>query len=1200
MQASSGPGRAPPDSVALVTPTPLSIRSSSSLTEAFLSRQDLFLSPVGSTLALYRNPFAAGQVEGAVASEGACWRLARGPSGGTWQLDQYRTQPYSPDGCTEVVSVVYPDGTPGIVAATPDWLYYLRITAAGPEFINADPVKGIRNLKVTYTPPLPQRVPVVYGATPDGNLMFTRWWPEETPKLQANTVDVGGSLAGGDFVLASFNWANHVLMTVVDGHLTSYAVRTYMSPSGPFTNDSFPVRQIVTSYQTDFAFQEAVVLGQDGGLYLTRDLDNGGRFERVGDISASGGTGLRDSNALMHLYLVDDAGKLSVLHQTGWTPDRRPLFTTAASKSGAELPVAIPLASGVTSVGVDQYPVDHPVLAAFAAPPAAAGQPKAPVRLIGQDGTTLQWWNEPVQLADPHFYKVSRWQTRATVLDRDGQPVPLYYLSLHGETTTTVDVGDETYVLDPRGRTHVEVQTDLHGQIVFSVPALGLTAPAIIVAAEGLPTSAEIRPDAAVQSYLAGTGRLPLKPAFDGPTLQDARLDGRPLVPPDVWTPQRTAADAVAAMRAMIALADPNLPKPEFAGFLLQTYASDRPFFQTFATAEALAAARAELRALPQLGGWWDDVTDFANDVWQGVKTGAVAVAGAIVDVAKKTLDLAVMIGGKLVTLGQLAIESLADAFNAVTAAFSMLLVKAEEVVAWLQRVFAFEHIWNTQAAINEGVCRMEEALAGYIAKARGYVDERFFARLPDDIDAAFGRIAGRFDNVVMGELSTTEGELSFLSRTGEALAYPKEIAEMIVDPVAMHLWDLLIGRWAKPLAELLPSVVLPSLDPITQPAQRLFEAVQEILGEVEQVFSELYAWVSSATSSQGVDKGQSFAASAFDELLSVLHRISLAAVRLLQAIVDALFDALEAAARLIGKFLASEITLPMVGTVWQWFQEQGGIGAADQRPLTLGNLFGLIVAVPATVLYKLIYGADAQPFPTGHLPPTSGVAAAAADDQAGDACILTGMAVAILNALLQFPVDSLAIVEAFKPENAEAETRSPEFLLGAATVVLTLLAAPFSWPTDSAIPGTTPDFETPGGRAAFATWLLSPVQPVLDMLWMGATKQAGPARVMQLQDPQGVLVDAGLGLASLVSGLIESGCLDENAAQWVSNILQPLSSIGLPLRSRLVLRRPGPWIPWILGIKFGLNAASLGGASLKWGWMPSKHEKGAASAHAG
>ena len=412
--------------------TPLSVRSSSSLTEDFLSRQDLFLNRAGSTLALYRNPFKGDRVEGAVAADGNCSTLARGPDGGTWQLEKYPTHPHSADGCTEVASVVYPGGNPGVVASLPGWLYYYDITADGPKWLNGDPVSTV-NLKVTYTPPLPQRIPVVYGATPDGNLMVTQWDPSESPHLQAHTFNVGGSLVGGDFVLASFNWADHVLMTVVNGHLTWYTIGLNSHNTGPYSNGGFKVRRILMAYQQDYAQIEAVVLGEDNHLYVAHDLEHGGRFKRIGGVTARDGTGVRDADSLMHLYLIGKDDSLSVLHQIGWGSKGMPLFTRAKTKAGYEVAVAIPLASGVSAVAVDQYPVDHPVLVTFAAKGAAgegaseegtAGPGPAPVRLIGQDAVTMQWWNESVQLAAKHFYKVSCWQTRVTLLDRDGQPVP--------------------------------------------------------------------------------------------------------------------------------------------------------------------------------------------------------------------------------------------------------------------------------------------------------------------------------------------------------------------------------------------------------------------------------------------------------------------------------------------------------------------------------------------------------------------------------------------------------------------------------------------------------------------------------------------------------------------------------------------------------------------------------------------------------
>ena len=420
---------------------------------------------------------------------------------------------------------------------------------------------------------------------------------------------------------------------------TWYTIGLTSNNTGPYSIGGFKVRQILMAYQRDYANIEAVVLGEDDRLYLASDLQHGGRFRPIGNVKARSGTGVRDAGSLMHLYLIGTDDSLSVLHQTGWDTTNQPLFTRAKTKSGAEVAVAIPLASGVSAVAVDQYPVDHPVLVTFAAKGAAGqgatGQGQAPVRLIGQDAVTMQWWNESVQLADKHFYKVSCWQTRVTLLSRDGQPVPLYYASLHAETTTTVDVGGETYVLDSQ-RAPVRIRTDLRGQVVFTSPASGLVAPAVTVSAEGLPASAEIRPDAGVQSYLAGTGKLMFKPTFDGATLEGAKVNGRPLVPSDVWNKSRTPADAVKAMQSIIAIADPDLPEPTGAGFMLQMYASDRRSSRPSRRSRSWRRRAAILARCPNSAAGGNLVTDFAGEVWQGIKSGAIAVAGAIVDVPSR------------------------------------------------------------------------------------------------------------------------------------------------------------------------------------------------------------------------------------------------------------------------------------------------------------------------------------------------------------------------------------------------------------------------------------------------------------------------------------------------------------------------------------------------------------------------------------
>ena len=118
-------------------------------------------------------------------------------------------------------------------------------------------------------------------------------------------------------------------------------------------------------------------------------------------------------------------------------------------------------------------------------------------------------------------------------------------------------------------------------------------------------------------------------------------------------------------------------------------------------------------------------VTDVAGEVWEGIKNGAIAVTGAIVDVAKQAIEIAINIGGKIYRLGELAIKTLADAFHAVGAAFNMLLVKANELLEWFERAFSWQDMWNTHKAIDQAFRGVGPLLAGYVTTAKNFADTK-------------------------------------------------------------------------------------------------------------------------------------------------------------------------------------------------------------------------------------------------------------------------------------------------------------------------------------------------------------------------------------------------------------------------------------------------------------------------------------------
>jgi hypothetical protein len=140
-------------------------------------------------------------------------------------------------------------------------------------------------------------------------------------------------------------------------------------------------------------------------------------------------------------------------------------------------------------------------------------------------------------------------------------------------------------------------------------------------------------------------------------------------------------------------------------------------------------------------------------------------------------------------------------------------------------------------------------------------------------------------------------------------------------------------------------------------------------------------------------------------------------------------------------------------------------------------------------------------------------------------------------------------------------------------------------------------DLDSPGAIATFANWIVNWVPPAFDLgfavlsKWLPQSKKS--ARVMQFVDPAGVFTDAAIAVATLITGMVESGVADENAVQWSSNSFLPWGTITLPIRSVAAVQyKPlEPYLLWLLPVKLGFDVISVGGAVFKFAWMPSLRE---------
>ncbi len=59
------------------------------------------------------------------------------------------------------------------------------------------------------------------------------------------------------------------------------------------------------------------------------------------------------------------------------------------------------------------------------------------------------------------------------------------------------------------------------------------------------------------------------------------------------------------------------------------------------------------------LGDWWDDVQNFFEEVWNGIKSAAIAVEHWIVDTVNKVVSFIAKVGEEIVQLANLVIKGL-------------------------------------------------------------------------------------------------------------------------------------------------------------------------------------------------------------------------------------------------------------------------------------------------------------------------------------------------------------------------------------------------------------------------------------------------------------------------------------------------------------------------------------------------------------
>lgn len=652
----------------------------------------------------------------------------------------------------------------------------------------------------------------------------------------------------------------------------------------------------------------------------------------------------------------------------------------------------------------------------------AADADTGALHLYVMDSKTSLWLAKPITLPTARQYEITTWQTAVTALDTLGAPLVNYPLELRADSTTDLLVNSDYHVVT--STTSAQVVTNALGKITISSLATSLTPPAFVLSGASVPPQASCSPGSTVNDYFAGTGSLYGKPTFSAQAVQQIGSNQK-----------LSKADAESAYTAINQCA--SMGQTSTAPSMLQASLSASDFggprYHVFVRRNG-ALHHQPAKDLHEAHGHlgtsaatiWDDVWDFAGDVWHAIEKGIHAVEHFIIDVVKKTIQIFVWIGETLVQLAEWVIDTVEAGLQAITAIFNWIKATIEQVIDFLKALFDFKAIWHTKQALAGQLLAVPDIIASVVNNLSNRVQD--FTHLTE------AKVHQYFDPLIAYYQANGQKLSSVASfptvgspPSSDPIAGTVSAADIAADPSMNWMQSKILSNapadYAGPSAQ---------SDAIANFLTSMVDCWDSLL----KIFSDFF---DSITKLFDANDLQSFCDIALATLLTLVRDTLILVVNLLGTFVEGILALGELAAKGMKALLEQELSLGwgFIDALYGWIAKKAG---GEKEKLTLANLLALMAAFPVTITYKLIAGTNKEPFPDGKYPSpakTQALLAAASDDPTAtlyrQVCLTTSGVLAIIGGGFLAACDVCGDAPA---------------LLGACSTVTTVLHSVASMPT--------------------------------------------------------------------------------------------------------------------------------------------------------
>jgi hypothetical protein len=928
-------------------------------------------------------------------NQGSSARFAVGAGGAVWYVDNGGTAYlYAADSQTWQRQMT-PTGMSGFTAGTPvtevaagqdpqgvPHVFYMQngqlneATLRGGGWAFTGNWGAFSNLGVTYKQDNHELI--VYGADNGGLLSVLRWDPAggwhqysyESQNASWNFSDVKMNVS----VLNDQAW---FVSAVMDGALYVNWGNSEMplGGTGDWKGMLFPVQVAGDPHNTvptgftdiirlPFVASEenfyAALLDSSGNIHLVANMwfaginmygPTGayGAYNQISGGSAYAGgakqvSALIDGDQMARFYVTDQNDKLWVLRQTGTTQNDdmpfvwsqwHPLDTDYACLANGPGPFAT---TELYTVGLDNS-----------------------LTRLAQSPTTKLWSKTQIKKPggqDPEY--VSQYLTEATFYDQNGNPVSNTSVTITVAEPAALWVNGARYEMTPGNA--VTCPTNELGKLSVSTLAVGLHTPAFVLNASGLAQPQIVYPPQQIHDFFAGKQQLNGQ-TFGGAVIRNP-VDalGRPT---SISTASNLAQNSDGVASAVTQAAQINIPPTQTTSAPTPLWSLDvadplHPRLLTLATDEEIQAAlaivrgrSAQARAGTAFGDFWSDLENYAEDVYHAIEHGAAAVQNAFVTFDSKAGQWIVQVTVEIENIGQqvlqFAIKAIHDVANVFTAAFQWIEAAVETLLDWLKALFDWGDIWNTKLVF-EHLMRSAIPALQYLIEKRAIVQvQDFFSNLKGDIDQGFAYAQQFFEGKTFADLAAGPPSALRLPRAGgpggvsvaSLPSFGKEFAWL-----QNRLKDNFHGdgglNFTPPVDVTgkvgdLASLVGPILQDF-QNAMNQSGAPQDFMTACQKFlafFEDLYQ-----NPSQFADK-------AVPDFLAAVNALVDLAMDLVEILVVMVLDVIDLLLGGMDTVLTHPLNIPVVS----WCYRK--IVSGDTEDMTIVGLASLMLAIPATVIYK-------------------------------------------------------------------------------------------------------------------------------------------------------------------------------------------------------------------------------------------------------